>query len=542
MSRKSQSRNLRRLGMGALALAMGLASVGSLATEAAPYFFTWGYGESSYKFTSLVDAKQKAGLDAATLAFIITGSSGCSLSNDVDNMLSDVLAFQQQGGRLIISFGGAAVPMWKPAVPAPRWPRWWMPCCNAPACVPLDFDIEGSQLSQTALNSVRNEAIKTLQAKYPDLYISFTLPTNPTGLTSEGLNLLRGAQAAGVRTDVVNVMTMDYGASISSGKKMGDLAVQAGNSLFTQLKGIYTTKSDAELWAMVGITPMIGKNDVQTEIFTTADATQVANFAKQYNIGLLSFWALQRDRSGSGSLDDYSLTPQTDYQFYKAAKTGTPSATPVPTATPAPTATPKPTATPAPTATPVPTGTPTVTPKPTTTPVPTTAPTATPKPTATPVPSSTTCAATWSSSTAYNGGATVAYNGHNYQAKWWTQGNVPSSSTGDGQPWADLGVCGGDPVPTATPAPTATPLPTTAPSATPKPTATPVPTSVPTATPAPTVTPVPGGCAAWAEGNTYTAGTCASYGGKDYVAQVTHTAYVGANWNPAATPTLWKLK
>jgi Ricin-type beta-trefoil lectin domain-like len=44
----------------------------------------------------------------------------------------------------------------------------------------------------------------------------------------------------------------------------------------------------------------------------------------------------------------------------------------------------------------------------------------------------------------------------------------------------------------------------------------------------------------WAEGNTYSVGTVVSYNGKLYTALVTHTAYVGANWNPAATPTLWK--
>ncbi|MEV4509788.1 glycosyl hydrolase family 18 protein [Dactylosporangium sp. NPDC049525] len=44
----------------------------------------------------------------------------------------------------------------------------------------------------------------------------------------------------------------------------------------------------------------------------------------------------------------------------------------------------------------------------------------------------------------------------------------------------------------------------------------------------------------WAEGNTYTAGTQVTYGGKLYQALVTHTAYVGAGWNPAATPSLWK--
>ncbi|WP_255992308.1 carbohydrate-binding protein [Chitinolyticbacter albus] len=45
---------------------------------------------------------------------------------------------------------------------------------------------------------------------------------------------------------------------------------------------------------------------------------------------------------------------------------------------------------------------------------------------------------------------------------------------------------------------------------------------------------------AWQEGNTYSAGTVVTYNGHDYQALVTHTAYVGANWNPASTPTLWK--
>ena len=44
----------------------------------------------------------------------------------------------------------------------------------------------------------------------------------------------------------------------------------------------------------------------------------------------------------------------------------------------------------------------------------------------------------------------------------------------------------------------------------------------------------------WAEGNTYTAGQQVTYSGHTYQALVTHTAYVGAGWNPAATPSLWK--
>ncbi|NUT32723.1 MAG: glycoside hydrolase family 18 [Hamadaea sp.] len=48
------------------------------------------------------------------------------------------------------------------------------------------------------------------------------------------------------------------------------------------------------------------------------------------------------------------------------------------------------------------------------------------------------------------------------------------------------------------------------------------------------------GYSAWAEGNTYPAGTKVTYSGHLYEALVTHTAYVGAGWNPAATPSLWK--
>ncbi|WP_148716035.1 polysaccharide lyase [Chitinolyticbacter meiyuanensis] len=44
----------------------------------------------------------------------------------------------------------------------------------------------------------------------------------------------------------------------------------------------------------------------------------------------------------------------------------------------------------------------------------------------------------------------------------------------------------------------------------------------------------------WAEGNIYAVGDVVSYAGINYTARSTHTAYVGANWNPVSTPTLWQ--
>nr|WP_229698707.1 glycoside hydrolase family 19 protein [Wenjunlia tyrosinilytica] len=55
------------------------------------------------------------------------------------------------------------------------------------------------------------------------------------------------------------------------------------------------------------------------------------------------------------------------------------------------------------------------------------------------------CASAWNASTAYQGGATVSYGGHNWSAKWWTQNETPSSGS---QVWADQGACGGGSTPT----------------------------------------------------------------------------------------------
>ncbi|KAK9764544.1 Chitinase 2 [Basidiobolus ranarum] len=47
--------------------------------------------------------------------------------------------------------------------------------------------------------------------------------------------------------------------------------------------------------------------------------------------------------------------------------------------------------------------------------------------------------AAWSSSVAYNGGQKISYNGHLWQAKWWTQNDTPGNN---GQNvWTDLGSC-----------------------------------------------------------------------------------------------------
>jgi chitinase len=343
---KKQSSCVLRLAVGAALLA-GAASAG--ATQLAPYFYTWGYGNSSYAVTSLMDARNKMGLDAATLAFVVS-AGGCTVDTSISNMQSDIAAFQSAGGRVIISFGGANGTYVESACNATQLTALIDGMLQTTGARAIDFDVEGGQLGNNALNTTRNAAIKALRQKYPNLYVSLTLPALPVhpgwgggGLDDNGLRALQSAAAAGATIDIVNLMAMDFGGSYHDGSTMAQLTLSAANAAVAQLAGVYPSKSDAQLWAMLGITSMIGVNDVSGETFTTADAATLARFVQSKGVGHLSYWALQRDRPGNGSLGEYSQVPQSAYQFYDTFKSAAGPATTLPGAPTTPSTPPTPT-------------------------------------------------------------------------------------------------------------------------------------------------------------------------------------------------------
>ena len=110
--------------------------------------------------------------------------------------------------------------------------------------------------------------------------------------------VLQDAIDHGVRLDGVNVMTMDYGdgAAPDPEGKMGQYGIDAITALHGQLATLYgSSKTDEELWAMVGSTPMIGQNDVASEVFTVEDAALTLAFAEEKGIGMLGTWSINRD-------------------------------------------------------------------------------------------------------------------------------------------------------------------------------------------------------------------------------------------------------
>jgi chitinase len=147
---------------------------------------------------------------------------------------------------------------------------------------------------------------KAARAAGRKLAVWFTLPVLPTGLDANGLAVVDSALVAGVRIAGVNIMAMDYGdaAAPNPDGQMGDYAIQAAGSLWQQLKDLYQAhgiaRSDAQLWHQIGVTPMIGRNDVLSEVFYPADAGQLLDFAARRNLGMLSFWSANRDQQCPG--------------------------------------------------------------------------------------------------------------------------------------------------------------------------------------------------------------------------------------------------
>jgi len=199
-------------------------------------------------------------------------------------------AIRRLGGDVIVSFGGEGGTELALAEPDPaaleakyqsvidRYKLTW-----------LDFDIEGKALSKMPVNEVRNAVLARLQAKNPGLIISYTLPVDPDGIPQSGLKALADAKAKGVKVYSANVMTMDYGARFSKGKKMFDISVASALKAHEQCQ-----KIDPAI--QIGLTPMIGQNDEKGEVFTQEDARSLKTWAEaQPWICSLSFWASNRD-------------------------------------------------------------------------------------------------------------------------------------------------------------------------------------------------------------------------------------------------------
>ncbi|MHB1807930.1 MAG: chitinase [Solirubrobacteraceae bacterium] len=169
----------------------------------------------------------------------------------------------------------------------------------------IDIDVEGTALGDAAANERRAGAIASLQRDEKldkgKLAVWLTLPVTPKGLPPEAASLVKTMLARDVRLAGVNAMTMDFGSARSPTRDVLLESERALSSLNRQLQAIYREAgqklSAATAWERIGVTPMIGANDVRGESFTLADARGLLGFVKRERIARISMWSLNRDEA-----------------------------------------------------------------------------------------------------------------------------------------------------------------------------------------------------------------------------------------------------
>jgi chitinase len=283
------------LGSGGLALAT--AGPAAAAGSAFPAHYAAPYLQINSSDAGDMAADMAAtGTKYYTLAFL-TPQSGCTPEwedggNSMGAFTSQVSAIQAAGGNVIISFGGEPDgnnpnEIAQTCTNVSQLTAAYQNVVNTYGVTRLDFDIEGSVLSDTAATSLRDQALAALQAEDPAVQVDFTLAVAPNGLpTGSGSEyaLLQDAQAKGVKVSVVNIMTMDFGAGSND---LAD-AESAAQATAGQLSGLYGISTSAA-YGMMGLTPIAGTNDDGT-VFSTSNAQSLESFAASNGVQELSFW------------------------------------------------------------------------------------------------------------------------------------------------------------------------------------------------------------------------------------------------------------
>ena len=397
------------------------------AAEAIPSVFS-GYVDVTATPRYAFEAPASKEAEKVVLSFVVADPKDpCTPSWGAAYSLSDAAAaldldrrvarLQQLGGTVAVSFGGLtnqelAVSCTDPAKLTSAY-RTVVDRYNVSS---IDLDVEGEALSDPAALERRSAAIAALQQDRQrdgkSLSVWLTLPADPNGLTTAGTDAVNRMITAGVDLAGVNAMTMDYGGSKLPGRSMYENAVSAAEATHRQLTGLYRAAGNElgseTVWRKVGLTPMIGQNDVAGEIFTLKDAQELSAYASAQGIGRLSMWSLNRDRTCSQNFPDVtkvsdgcSGVDQGGSSFATILGAGVmadPSAAPAATSQQTPV--------------------PAVSDNPSTSPYP-----------------------VWSENAAYTAGQRIVWHSNVYEAKWWTRADTPDDPVlqGTATPWRIIG-------------------------------------------------------------------------------------------------------
>ena len=235
-----------------------------------------------------------------------------------------------QGKNITLSFGGATgIPLWIKAVDGGHSQNElnveMLRLVNKFGARSVDYDIEGSNGANDGVNGRINtgikmlvEATKYLRIQKPDLKVSLTLPVlggrrqygTPGLQTLGGLPWLNMFMEGIGTTFVTNAMAMDagswdYAPYLEMGKTGGgqfviDAITAVKNQVMSAAAQYGNALTEEQAWGLTGATPMIGVNDMPEQILYPEGWQMVVDWAKDKQIGMLSYWSALRDQYGAG--------------------------------------------------------------------------------------------------------------------------------------------------------------------------------------------------------------------------------------------------
>lgn len=233
-------------------------------------------------------------------------SWGTYYSLDEANVALDlerrIARLRQSGGNILISLGGEANSNLALACDsADSLAAQYRDIIDRYDPAALDLDIEGEALTDLESRQRRVDAIAQIQDGETDpLPIWLTLPVGPSGLTTDGVEIVREFLEAGVSIAGVNAMTMNY-ASQEAADDLGQVVISSLEATHRQIMAIYadhgTPLGSQTAWRRLGATPMIGQNNIIAEVFSLDDARELHEFATSVGLGRMSMWSANRDRT-----------------------------------------------------------------------------------------------------------------------------------------------------------------------------------------------------------------------------------------------------
>jgi chitinase len=281
----------------------GLASTSQAAPSggalgAAPYlYFGWGSPPSP---TTVMSA---SGVRAFTLAFILSNGT-CNPQWDGSRSLTGsdqtkINSIRNAGGDVVPSFGGwSGNKLGESCGSVSALAGAYQKVINAYKLKAIDIDIENTEFSTNSVQDRVLGAVKTIKQNNSGLKVFVTMPVEQNGLESHGQRLVKQAVKLGAPVDVWSVMPFDFGGGSGN---MATLTTNAVQAVHNQLKSYYSGRSDAQIYAMQGISSMNGKTD-DGETVTLANFKTIQSWANQHHLGRFTFWSANRDRPcGSGS-------------------------------------------------------------------------------------------------------------------------------------------------------------------------------------------------------------------------------------------------